>query len=77
MATILENGDWCQLSPKKFEKFLWKLKAYKPYLYPMSCLSPSPPGFLGNLDKKDNVFYTVAFETYWMNWKISATLVIE
>ena len=39
LATILEYEDWCQLSQKKFEKFWWKLKEYKPY--------PSGGGWFG------------------------------
>ena len=31
IGTVLENDDWRQLSSKKIEKFIWKLKEYKPY----------------------------------------------
>ena len=43
LATMLENYNWCQLSPKKFEKFWWKLKEYKPYPYLAGTFAPPHP----------------------------------
>ena len=41
----LVKTDIKQLSPKKIEKFWWKLKEYKPYLYPVGHFGhpPKPP----------------------------------
>ena len=41
----LVKADIKQLSPKKIEKFWWKLKEYKPYLYPVGHFGhpPKPP----------------------------------
>ena len=35
LATMLENDDWCQLSPKILRSFWWKLKESEPYPYPV------------------------------------------
>ena len=43
---FLVKADIKQLSPKKIEKFWWKLKEFKPYPYSMGGFYPTP-GFLG------------------------------